>query len=210
MTGRKQASAARRVRKAVEGFRTCAEVIGEIEAGMALFVVTRGQISMIDVVTYLVGRIGPCEVSVWTWCIADYEVEAFERLLRERAISRAELIVDRSAEQRNVDLLDRWRDRFGVETVRVCMNHAKIATVFNERFRFLVRGSMNLNFNPRFEQFDLSEGDAAFDLVRAIEAEIPVLPRLSSRRQADGASGLREAWSGAELREFSGVKVWHK
>ncbi len=210
MSTRKQAAAARRVRNAVEGFRTCAEVIGEIEAGMALFVVTRGQISMIDVVTYLVGKIGPCEASVWTWCIADYEVEAFERLLREQAISRAELIVDRSAEQRNVELLDRWRDRFGEDTVRVVMNHAKMATIFNERFRFLVRGSMNLNFNPRFEQFDVSEGDAAFDLVRAIEAEIPVLPRLCSRRQADGASGLREAWSGAALREFSGIKVWHK
>lgn len=207
---RKSSAVARRVVRAINGLRTVREVVGPVEPGMSVFAVTRGQISMIDVVTYLVEQAGACEVSVWTWCIAEYEIEAFERLLATRAIVRGTLIVDRSAEQRNVELLDRWRAKFGADAVKVCQNHAKLATVSSDRFRFLARGSMNLNYNPRFEQFDVSEGDAAFELVREIEAEIPVLPRYCSRREADAASGLLDVFTDETLRPFEGVNVWAK
>lgn len=207
---RKSAAKSRRVSKAIEGFKTASEVIGTVEPGMSLFAITRGQISMIDVISHLLSQVGPSHVTVWTWCIADYEIEAFEKLLSSKQITGGGLIVDRSAEQRNVELLDRWRNRFGEDSVRIVMNHAKIATVSNERFKLLARGSMNLNFNPRFEQFDISEGDAAYDLVKEIEAEIPILPRLSSRRSADEATGIKDAWSQTDLKPFSDVKVWAK
>lgn len=210
LSSRAVAARARRVARAVNGLQTTREVIGRVESGMSLFAVTRGQISMIDVIMHCVEELGAAEVSVWTWCIAEYEVEAFERLLASRQITAATLVVDRSAEQRNVELLDRWRDRFGASSVKICMNHAKLATISNGAMRLLARGSMNLNFNPRFEQFDLSEGDPAFDLVREIESEIPVLPRLASRRAADDASGILDAWSANDLQPFEGVTVWQK
>lgn len=206
------AAKASRVANALNALTTAADCIGPVQKGMSIFAVTRGQISMIDVVSHLIGQMERPAISVWTWCIADYEVEAFEKLLRDGRLSGGRLVVDRSAEQRNVELIDRWRDKFGPESVRVCMNHAKIATVWDANFRVLARGSMNLNFNPRFEQFDVSEGDDAFGLVHEIENEIPILPRLCARREAEDATGVHEAWAMDDLKPFqlSGVKTWAK
>jgi hypothetical protein len=206
------AARASRVSNALNALKTAADCIGPVSKGMAVFAVTRGQISMIDVVSHLISQLNRPSISVWTWCIADYEVEAFEKLLRDDRLSGGRLIIDRSAEQRNVTLIDRWRDKFGPESVRVCMNHAKIATVWDADFRVLARGSMNLNFNPRFEQFDVSEGDEAFSLVHEIENEIPILPRLCARREAEDATGVHESWAMDDLQPFqlSGLKPWAK
>ena len=90
------AARARRIAAAANAFRTAAETIGPVTPGMAVFAITRGQISMVDVVSHLVDQVAPATISLWTWCIADYEVEAFEKLLAERRIVAATLVVDRS------------------------------------------------------------------------------------------------------------------
>jgi len=147
---------------------------------------------------------------VWTWAIADYEVEAMEGLMARDAITSGRLVVDRSAEQRSAATIARWRSRFGVESVRVCKNHAKIARVWNADRRVLLRGSMNLNFNPRFEQADITEGGEDFELVTALEDSLPVLPVLCSNAEAEAASGLGRAFEAQTLRMFGGIKVWAK
>lgn len=214
MTKRKQAAASRRRTAAVEGFRSAAETIGAIEHGKSLFAITRGQFSMIDVIRHCVASMceddGPRSVSVWTWCIADYEVEAFEWFLQTKELASATLVIDRSAEQRNAELIDRWRLAYGEESVRVCSNHAKIATIANDSFRILARGSMNLNFNPRFEQLDLTEGGEDFELVREIEEDLPVLAPMCSANEARHASKLSFAFSDEELKPFGGFKPWAK
>ncbi len=111
-----------RKRRAVESFRSAAETIGPIEAGMSLFAVTRGQWSMIDAVQYCLSQLGQAAVSIWTWTVADYEVEVMESLLADGRITGALLVIDRSAEQRNGVLIDRWRDRFGESAVKTCKN----------------------------------------------------------------------------------------
>ena len=199
-----------RAARAVEALGSAATAIGPIEAGMSLFLLTRGQFSMLDMVLHVLEQLGPAEVSVWTWAIADYEVEAMAGLMARSEILGARLIVDRSAEQRSALTIEAWRQRFGVASVRVCKNHAKIARVWTPDRRVLLRGSMNLNFNPRFEQADLSEGDAAFDLVAQIEASLPVLPARCSNTEADTASGLGRAFEQSTLAMFAGLKPWAK
>jgi hypothetical protein len=212
--GPAEVARARRVTRAAEGWRTAAEVLGALTADTAVCVVTRGQISMIDVIREAVRQLGAhgssVEASVWTWCIAAYEVEAFEYFLSGRELSAARLVIDRSAEQRNRPLIDRWRRAYGVSSVRVCLNHAKIATISNGRLRVAVRGSMNLNFNPRFEQFDLSVNDGVYDLVRGLEDRLPVLPVPSSWSEAAAASQVQAAFSDEALATFQGVRTWAK
>ncbi len=145
-------------KRVVESFRSAAEAIGPITKEMSLFAVTRGQFSMIDMIHHCLKEIGHAKVSVWTWTIADYEVEAMESLLVRNEISAGTLVIDASADRRNQVMINRWRDRFGEDTVKVCKNHAKISRVGMTDFRLLLRGSMNLNFNPRFEQLDITEG----------------------------------------------------
>ena len=200
----------RRQIQAREAFAGAAAAIGPIDPGMALFLITRGQFSMLDMVQHCLAELGPAEVSVWTWAIADYEVEAMTALMESSAILGARLIVDRSAEQRSAATIDAWRARFGASSVRVCKNHAKIARVWTADRRVLVRGSMNLNWNPRFEQADISEGGEPFDLVARLEDELPVLPALCSNADAESATGVNLAFERSTLDLFAGLKVWAK
>ena len=147
-------------------------------------------------------------MSVWTWAIADYEVEAMAGLMANKAIVGARLVVDRScgATQRadHRGLARAVRRRGG----RVCKNHAKMARVWTAERRVLIRGSMNLNFNPRFEQADITEGGEDFDLVQRIEDELPVLRPMCSNAEAESASKLSLAFEASELAMFAGVKPW--
>jgi hypothetical protein len=177
---------------------------------MSLFAITRGQFSMIDAIFHCLREIGRAEVSVWTWTIAEYEVEAMAGLMARQDITAGRLIIDQSADRRNAEIIEQWRRRFGDQAVRICKNHAKIARVWNAGFRLLLRGSMNLNFNPRFEQIDITEGGDDFDLVERIEAELPVLPRQYSNAEAETATQLSKAFEASQLKMFAGIKPWAK
>jgi hypothetical protein len=196
--------------RAGEAFGSAAAAIGPIDPGMHVFLVTRGQFSMLDMVKHVISQLGPSQVSIWTWAIADYEVEAMAALMANADIIGARLVVDRSAEQRSTATIDNWRERFGAHSVRVCKNHAKIARVWNGEKSVLLRGSMNLNFNPRFEQADITEGGEDFALVEQIENEMKVLPRLSAHAEADAVTGLGRAYEQSTLEMFNGLKVWAK
>lgn len=69
---------------------------------------------------------------------------------------------------------------------------------------------MNLNFNPRFEQFDLTEGGADFALIRSVEDDLPYLPDACTGPQAYHASKVSSAFDQQTLNLFSGIKVWKK
>jgi len=104
----------------------------------------------------------------------------------------------------------RWKATFGPESVRYVVNHAKIATVEGGGLRLLARGSANLNYNPRFEQLDITEGCLGFDLVRRIEAELPVLADDASTPETWSATKIGNAWSPDKLKPFVGVRTWTK
>ncbi len=53
-----------RRKRIVESFRSAAEAIGTVEAGMSLFAVTRGQWSMIDAIFHCLSQTGPANISV--------------------------------------------------------------------------------------------------------------------------------------------------
>ena len=163
--------AARRIR-AVESFQAAAETIGVIEPGVSLFAVTRGQFSMIDAVLHVLDQVGPARVTLWTWTIADYEIDVFRRLLGDGRITGGLLVIDHGARTKNHALIAEWIGAFGVGSVRYVVNHAKIATVETDGMRVLLRGSMNLNANSRFEQLDITEGGPEFGLVARLEAEL--------------------------------------
>ena len=75
---------------------------------MALFAITRGQFSMLDAVLHTIKEVGPCRITVWTWAIADYEVECFEAFMANKDITAATLIIDRAAVVKNSPLNTKW------------------------------------------------------------------------------------------------------
>ena len=215
--------------KCVEAIKTAADCIGKIEEGVSIFAVTRGQFSMIDAVQHCLAEMGPSRLTIWTWCIADYELETFEWLLRAGSITDALLVIDRAGEQQvaktrsfrdgSIDksekqgaLMRRWKEKFGPASIRVVLNHAKIATLDNGKMKVVIRGSMNLNHNPRFEQLDVTEGAGPFDLIQEIENSLPVLSEKYSRREVEEATGAHCLFTDEELKPFrtQALKIWTK
>jgi hypothetical protein len=109
-----------------------------------------------------------------------------------------------------MSLIESWQSQFGAESVRYVLNHAKIATVEGGGFKVLLRGSMNLNFNPRFEQLDVTEGGPDFDLVREIEMGLPFLPNKAPGAAAFKASRVGDAFEKNTLALFENCKTWAK
>lgn len=207
---RRNSAKARRRATSIEAMQSARDTIGAIEPDMALFAITRGQFSMIDVINDLVDKAGPSHISVWTWAIAAYEVDVIVGMMERKDILSARLIIDYSSEARSGEIIDQWRARFGHNMVKDCRNHAKISRVWNDNWHFLARGSMNLNFNPRFEQFDLTEGGPDFDLVAEIEDGLPVLGGNCSRAEADVATGVGGAFEQSTLDFFNSARTWAK
>jgi hypothetical protein len=203
-------SPAARRKTAKQSFRTAAECIGVLEPGASLFAITRGQFSMIDAVLACLDQTGPAAVSLWTWTVAEYEVECLEALQNSGRITGGRLVIDYGARNKNAGIIANWKRSYGAESVRYVVNHAKIATIQTDRYRLLLRGSMNLNMNPRFEQFDLTEGGPDFDLVKEVEDELPVLPDDCTGADAYKASKVADAFNPEQLSLFTGVKVWAK
>jgi hypothetical protein len=169
-------SLAGRKKNAVESFGCAAAALGECKAGMSLFSITRGQWSMIDAILHVLDQVGSAKISLWTWTVAEYEVQVLKRLREDRRVTGGRLVIDAGARTKNAGIIAEWKSSFGEGSVRYITNHSKIARVHSASgLKFLLRGSMNLNFNPRFEQFDISEGGPEFDLVEEIEDELPVL-----------------------------------
>ena len=207
--GQKGAASNRRA-TAAESFKTAGECIGPVTPGLSLFAITRGQFSMLDAVLHVLADVGPARLSLWTWTIADYEVQAFTDLMRDGRILSGTLVIDHGARNKNAAIIGEWKRTFGADSVRYVLNHAKIATVETAARRVLLRGSMNLNFNPRFEQLDVTEGGPDFDLVRQIEGELTVLPDNASGADVYKGSRVAEAFDKETLSLFSGVKTWAK
>jgi hypothetical protein len=74
-------------KRVVESFENAAACIGPIERDMSLFALTRGQFSMIDAIFHCLKETGTASISVWTWTIAEYEVEAMGGLIARREIT---------------------------------------------------------------------------------------------------------------------------
>ena len=212
MSAARSASPAGRRKTAVESFGNAASAIGAVEPGMSLFTITRGQWSMIDAVLHCLDQVGPARLSLWTWTVAEYEVQVLQRLREDRRVTGGRLVIDHGARVKNAGIIREWKGSFGADSVRYVVNHAKIARIESASgLRLLLRGSMNLNFNPRFENFDITEGGPDYDLVERIEDELPVLVDACSGKDVYAASRVGEAFDDGRLALFGGgMKVWAK
>ena len=171
---------AKRASRAAFCLESASRALAGFQPGDAVFGVTKGQFSQIDLATAVLGITGPADVTAWTWCIADYEVEAMTAFIEDGRIRRFRLVMDWAGSQRDMPLVAEMQARFGADCIRITKTHAKLVLVENAGWRVLVRGSMNLNANPRLEQFDVTEGAGPADVVAGIVDELweraPPLP----------------------------------
>lgn len=124
---------------------------------------TKGQFSLIDLISALLERVGPshCVISTWTTGIRDQENAYW--LLRTGRILSLKFLTDRSFPSRQYKYAKSMVQRFGSDTIWCTRTHAKFALISNDDgWRVVIRSSMNLNRNPRFEQFDIDDDPNIF------------------------------------------------
>lgn len=133
------------------------QAIGALEPGCEIFGFTKGQFSLMDVVTAILSQTGPASVDISTWTAGNADIEHCYQFIESGKIERARWVVDRSFPTRQPEYFDALVKRFGAESIRLTRTHAKFCLIRNDRWNIVLRSSMNLNKNPRFENFEISD-----------------------------------------------------
>lgn len=154
------------VRDTIAGFGKGLDVVG----------LTFGQFSLLDLVDAALELTGPADVAISTWSAGFYDVAAAERFRDSGRIRSIRFLMDSSAKRGQASVTD-VGDVFGPETVRATRLHAKFVTITNTDWSVLITSSMNLNLNPRCEQFEMTDDPIRCELftsfVDAVFAELP-------------------------------------
>lgn len=148
------------------------EAIAGLDPSTDIFGFTRGQFSLIELLEAVLEQTGPASIFLSTWTAAAADLDDVLKFLQSGKIVGAKFLLDFSFQRRQPEVAQSIRDRFGLESVRVTKNHAKFFLVENKQWTITCKTSMNLNTNPRFEDFDLSNDQQLFAFMRTIADEI--------------------------------------
>lgn len=93
-------------------------------------------------------------------------------MVKDGRLTGAKFLIDASFARRDPQAAEQLRARFGLNAVRVSQTHSKFALFGNATWRLMLRTSMNLNMNPRFEDFTLAHDPELFDFTETIIREL--------------------------------------
>jgi hypothetical protein len=139
------------------GLASAADMIGPIEHGCEIFGLTGGQFSFIDVMEHVLNQIGPAHCIVSTWTAAYANIEKAMRFCSDSRLFSCRWLIDRSFKTRKPELCKHLLDVFGKDAIRTASSHAKFMLLWNDNWTICIRTSMNLNENPRIEDFEISD-----------------------------------------------------
>lgn len=135
--------------------KTAAEAIGTLDKSVEVYGYTKGQFSLIDVINHCLSFLGPASLQLSTWTAAKTEISAVLALCDTKRVTSSRWLVDTTFNRRSPALAHRIREVFGDDAIRVALNHAKFVLLDDGDWKLVIRTSMNLNYNPRFESFQI-------------------------------------------------------
>lgn len=155
------------------------DAAGLLQRGGRVVCLTAGQYSFIDLLRALLEVTGPADVTLSTWTTGVRDTESAAWLLATSRMRSFRMIVDRSFPSRSPDYCDRLMEQWGPNTFLLTQTHAKFAMLStDDGWRVVVRGSLNLNRNVRFETIDIDDNAQVFamyeDFVNALASSAPV------------------------------------
>ncbi len=122
-----------------------------------MFGFNRGQFSSIDLLDAVLSFTGPARCIVATWTAAKADMTRAKEFLESGRITDVRWLVDISFQNRQPELCDLLRHKFGDDAIRALRSHAKFMTVASEDWSVVIQTSMNLNQNKRLESFWVCE-----------------------------------------------------
>jgi hypothetical protein len=152
--------------------KTAAEALDGFDHQTTVHALTKGQFSLLDVLTAITEITGPCALDISTWTAAKTDVGVVCDWLQAERITASRWLVDLTFQRRTPSVAMQIRNLFGPDAIRVAQNHAKLALLRNDEWSVVIQTSMNLNFNPRFENFTASDDPELCQFYQGIFDEV--------------------------------------
>ena len=173
---------------------TAAQAVAGLTNDMDIFGFTRGQFSLIELLEAVLGITGPAHIFLSTWTAAAADLTEVLQFLKTGKVLSAKFLIDFSFQRRQPEVAESIRQKFGADAIRVTKNHAKFFLVENAGWGLTCKTSMNLNTNPRFEDFDLSNDSALFAFMKDITNDI--FKKHDSHKQRTGKPDAKPGING--------------
>jgi len=149
----------RKVRKARHRLSKVAnarDTIAGFEQGTDIVGLTYGQFSLLDLIEATLEVTGPAAVTISTWSAGFYDVDAAVRFRDNGLLTSCRFLMDSSAKRGQATPGD-VAELFGQDSIRTSRSHAKFVLIGNGDWHVVITSSMNLNLNPRLEQFEMTD-----------------------------------------------------
>lgn len=127
---------------------------------------------MLDLIRAVLWQTGPADLILSTWTMGIRDLENARWLIDNHEIRSFRLLTDRSFVTRQPRYCRRLVELFGESCIRSSHTHAKFAVIRNDAWNICIRGSMNLNRNKRWENFDLDDDAGLCDFFEGLVAEL--------------------------------------
>ena len=137
---------------------TAAAAVSELQHGASIFGFTLGQFSVSDLIRETLEVIGPADVTISTWAASKAKIDEAFALFESGKIKTCRFLLDPGFKSRQPKFADALVRRFGIQSIRTVANHAKFIVLINDAWNVVIKTSMNLNNNPRLENYEICEG----------------------------------------------------
>lgn len=137
---------------------TAQTAMASLENGVSIYGFTLGQFSLTDLIVAALERTGPADVTISTWTASGAHIEEAFDLFESGQIRSCRFLLDPGFKSRQPKFCETLVRRFGLNSIRTVANHAKFVVIRNEKWDLVIKTSMNLNNNPRLENFEICEG----------------------------------------------------
>ncbi|ADG67960.1 hypothetical protein Plim_2133 [Planctopirus limnophila DSM 3776] len=152
--------------------QTAAEAIAGLDHVHEIYGFTKGQFGLLQLLEAILERTGPARVSLSTWTAARHEIQTLDRHVKAGRLLSMRWLIDFSFARRDPEAAHQIRQTFGLDAIRVAQNHSKFALIEAEGWELVLRTSMNLNMNPRLEDFTLAHDPALASFLRDVLNDI--------------------------------------
>lgn len=149
-------STRRRELRDLRSKQNAAAAIAGLDHAVELYGFTKGQFGLLQLIDALLDVTGPARVSLSTWTAARHEIQSLEKFVAAGRLTGMRWLIDFTFSRRDPEAAHQIRRTFGLDCIRVAQTHSKFALVENDAWQLVLRTSMNLNMNPRFEDFTVA------------------------------------------------------
>lgn len=132
---------------------------------------TKGQLPLIELITRILQTAGPADLDISTWSSEEEHIAKLLRMIQSRWVKNCRFLIDSTLNRRDPLIVKRMRELLGDESIRVGKTHSKFVVITNDKWQIVIRTTLNLENNPKYETFTVSHDPELATFIRGIVDE---------------------------------------